>query len=521
MLFNNERNTFLLIGMCLQAILPDVSVKAQEANPFQQLREKNLPAALTTLGKIHDAGHYWIRDENDALPALVGGVARLLDQEDDEEQYDLLYQWTMPADDRTSVRVLTSPVPHAAPPKVFARVLRERPRDTSFEVPAVNGVRGVFSTGWKLVTLADELGRLDRLTTELEKLNEQGVTNADVLLLLAKMIHRQVDVEFIKANLPEVIQRVAQSSPAGSTPDKVLHPSVLVLGAAALRHDGLAPAGEAILRELRDKANWLRAYRIRAFLHGAHAVAVQRVHGAEDANFLFENQFQYWVPASVDVSRTSAEGGAYPIWLAHEEHLLHLTGVYNDVLLFRYPLQGDFEFTAEVQSTAPVVSNTGFGFGGLYFQSLGVTRDTTVFDADVVTIARKPCPFAREQTDNTFNRVAIRSNAQGVQYAINRHPVWTDGDEVAASPFLGFRYYGNHRSLIRNMELTGHPVIPREVVLSSGTQLRGWQSRFFGESKRSAQPDVDPEATFGWFQQDGEIHAAKRENMTERQSLLR
>ncbi|MCH5377058.1 MAG: hypothetical protein JJ992_24105 [Planctomycetes bacterium] len=257
MLLPNKRIPLLLIGMCLQAIPVVAIADAQEASPFQQLREKDLPGALKTLGAIHDAGQFWSRDQRDAIPAVVGGVARLLSQEDEQEQYDLLYEWTMPTDSRKSVRILTSPVPHASPPKIFARVLRERPRDTSFEVPAINDFRGVFSTGWKLVTLADELGRLDRLTNELEELNQQGVANADVLLLLAKMIRRQADVEFIEDNLPKVIERVSQNSPPGLTPDKVIHPSLLALGAAALGHDELAPAGEELLRKLRDKANWL------------------------------------------------------------------------------------------------------------------------------------------------------------------------------------------------------------------------------------------------------------------------
>ncbi|MCA9069140.1 MAG: DUF1583 domain-containing protein, partial [Planctomycetaceae bacterium] len=518
---SHGRIFLLLITLCLQLLCAEASLEAQEPNPFQDLREKDLDGALETLGKLHDAGIYWSRDQGGAIPSLVGGTARLLMQQDEDDQYDRLYQWTMPTKTRQTVRILTSPVPHNAPPEIFARVLRERPRETSFEVSSIGGIRGLFCSGWKLVTLAEKLGRLDRLTNELEKLNEQEIADADVLLLLSRLAHRQPNAELIQTDLPKVTERISQKSPTNLTPDKVLHPSVLALGAAALHHTELAPSGEEILRNLKYKANWLPAYRLRGFVHGAHAVAVQRVHGSGDLNFLYENSLKYWIPATMDLSQTSAEGTSPPIWLAHEDHLLHLTGGYNDILLFRYPLQGNYEFAAEVQSTAPITSNAAFGFGGLFFQSKQVGRDTTVWDADLVTLANKPCPFAREQTANSFNRVAIRASESGTQYDINRHPTWTDGDEAAASPFVGFRYYGNHRSLIRNFELTGRPVIPREVVLSSGTQLRGWQSRFFGESKRSAQPDSLLPTSYDWSLVEGEILARTDKTTTARQSLLR
>ncbi len=478
-------------------------------------------AHLETLGAMHDAGISWSQDRGDAVPAFAGGTARLLAQEDEGVQYDRLYQWTMPNKTRRSVRVLTSPVPHHAPPETFARVLRERPRETSFEVSSMGGIRGLFCSGWKLVALAEKRGRLDRLTVELEELNRQNVPDADVLLLLAKIARRQADGKVIRSDLPKTIERISQTAPAGMTPGQVLHPSLLALGAALLHHQELTADGEAILLSLRDKANKLPAYRIRAFLHAAHAVALQRAHGTSDASFLYDNRFEHWIPVSLDMAHTSAGGTTAGMWIAHEDHILHLTGAYNDILFFRYPLAGEFEFAAEVQATSGSVTDASLAHGGLFFQSLGRSRDLTVWDADMLTIAKKPCPFAREETDSTFNRVAVVSSSGGSQYTINRHPMWFDGEESAASPFVGFRYYGNHRSLIRNFELTGSPVIPRQVILSSGTQLRGWQSQFFNESKRSAYPNHSVPISYDWSLDDGEIRAKKDETENARQSLLR
>ena len=513
----------LQVCFVLMLILIENSGSAQRPSPvlFQQIREKNLEASLESLGEIQDAGIFWSRDRADAIPAAIGGIARLLSQEREEDQYELLHKWTMPTPTRNTVRVLTSPVPHDAPPEIFARVLRERPRKTSFEVSSMNGIRGLYSTGWKLVSLAEELGRLDRLTTELEELNQQKVPDADVLLLLAKMVHRQVDASNLQTELLRVVDRINQTSPAGLLPEQVLHPSLLALGAATLHHEQLMPLGESILKTLKEKSNRLPAYRIRAFMHAAHAVGVQRIFGSSKAEYLYENQLKYWVPTSLNIAYTSAEGATSGMWITHEDHILHLTGGYNDVLFFRYPLAGEFEFASEVQATSGLTTHGSLGYGGLFFQSLGRNRQLTVWDADMSVIEEKPCPFAKEKTTTSFDRATIRSTSTASEYTINRHPMWFDREETSASPFVGFRYYGNHRSLVRNLQLTGNPIIPREVDLSSGTQLRGWQSRFYGESKQSAHPNQSPNRLYDWYSDSGELRARHDENTTRRQSLLR
>ena len=107
----------------------------------------------------------------------------------------------MPAENRKSVRILTTPVPQEAPPSPFARTLGERPRTDSFAIASVGDVGGLFSSGWMLVQAADEVGRLSRLTAELERLSAQRVSNADVLLLLAQLAASRGDASGL-AGLP-------------------------------------------------------------------------------------------------------------------------------------------------------------------------------------------------------------------------------------------------------------------------------------------------------------------------------
>ena len=68
------------------------------------------------------------------------------------------------------------------------------------------------------------------------------------------------------------------------------------------------------------------------------------------------------------------------------------------------------------------------------------------------------------------------------QFLANLHPMWTD-ELSGTSPWLGLRGIGEKRPVFRNLKLTGSPIIPREVKLTDGQQLRGWIAGFYGEKK--------------------------------------
>ncbi|HSG70756.1 MAG TPA: hypothetical protein VLA12_10100, partial [Planctomycetaceae bacterium] len=130
---------------------------------LKQLQEKNVEQALQTLETVSSNAVIWSSDDEQGLVAAGGALYRAFVQLDENERYNLLYRWSLPADDRKTVRIFTTCVPREAPPEVFARVLRERPRETSFPISSIGGVPGLFSTGWTLVKTADGLGRLNRL----------------------------------------------------------------------------------------------------------------------------------------------------------------------------------------------------------------------------------------------------------------------------------------------------------------------------------------------------------------------
>jgi hypothetical protein len=280
----------------------------------------------------------------------------------------------------------------------------------------------------------------------------------------------------------------------------------------------------SILEEHMNQASALGSPRLLAFLRLAHAVAVQTHVGRSGPEFLEHNRLKYWVPVSNPTAATSAKGAIPAMWLAHEEHILHLTGSNSDVLFFRYPLLGEFDFTCETQLGGPEGTDGGLVYGGLQFQPADGNERLNVWDADLENLRLKPCPFVRREKDRAvYNRVSIRSTEERIEFAVNLHPVWLDQKSSFQSPWLGLRSLGEHRPLFRNLKLTGQPVIPREVTLSAGEELRGWQSRFFGETQRrftagmvpvdTAQPIEEAAGVVAsdWRMKGGVIEAEKRD----------
>lgn len=516
----------MVVGMVVtSAFAQDASdqslqvTRTSGAAALQHLRNDELRKALDELGVAADAIRNVHPTEDEGIAAAAGGLYRALRQLDEGERFDLLYEWSMPTDTRKSVRLLTTVVPQDAPPKAFARLIGERPREETFAVSSVGDIHGLFCSGWMLVKAADEIGRLRRLTTELEELVAGKILHADTLLLLAQLADRRSDESKIKIALEARVKRLNDSvdekaAAGGST--AIIDPSDIAVAAAASTVEAYRSISEPMFKSLVEQTLNGTAIRFRAFLRLSYATAVQLARGKSGPEAVRMNPLKYWVPVSGATSALHQRGATDATWLVHEDHILHLAGSGNDVLFFRYPLVGEFEFRCESQEGGRIMTDGGLVYGGLQFEALGRTDQLTVRDADMVHSIVKPCPFVRHESRPTFNRMSIRSNVDQAVLTVNMHPVWFDPSAKAAtSPWVGLRSFGERRPMFRNLEITGEPVIPREVHMADGDDLRGWMSQFYGESQPAfaVVEAADPPSMFsGWVLESGVISAPKVES---------
>ncbi|MEP6168748.1 MAG: DUF1583 domain-containing protein [Rhodopirellula bahusiensis] len=484
----------------------------RERDPETALRELDAVGGLAISDLIYSD-----------LPSAAAALNRSMGQLSSDQQYELLEEWTLPTEQRKRVRVLSTPVPTDAPPKVFARSIGERPRDNTFAVASVGPVKGFFCSGWMLLQAANDLGRLPRLRIALEELREQNVSGAEGLLVLSQLLGARGNLEMATSFL-----NAQADLPAEATPLTSRDITVAAIAAAAMQHNSTQAAAEAYLATLVDRAVDDRSIGMRPFLRIAHAFAVQCHRGESPPEVLFQNQMKFWVPATVRTSKDIQRGHSRGMWLTHERHVLHMAGGTADVLLCRFPLVGQFDFVCETQSGGSIGTDGGLVYGGIQFQATGRNTTLSVWDADAQHRSDQMSPFARTAAQPVFNRVSIRSTKDSSQFESNLHPIWFDREAARMSPWIGLRSSGTKRPVFRNLTLTGEPIIPKQVDLIAGNELRGWQSSFYDESQppfRKTLPDgavafgaadIEPEsAEIDWKVLSGTLIGSAKSDPTE------
>lgn len=490
-----------------QETVANSGLREKSVQIIQFIRESEHRNALSLLGQIVDAGIGSYQEQREGFPAATGAVSRTLRQLDADEQYELLYKWTMPSDGRDNIRLLSVPVPQSSSPKVFARELGERPRDETFQVSQIYGIKGFFSTGWTLAEAANELGRLSRLIEEVKTLAETNVESAAELLIMLQLFDTRPPVEELSAKLKELSSsysiKEAEKQPANVS----LNDAAIAL--AALKHEQLRPDAEAVLKAMSTTLNRQKESDLRRIIRYLHASAVQLTRGVSGAEILYNNQLKYWSPVSGTTAYHSVNAAIPAMWLTHEHHILHLTGTSNDVLFFKYPLTGDFEFTCESQEGGDIGTDGGLVYNGLQFEALGRVDYVNIWDADLKFQIQRPNHFTRNEKSPTFNRISIRSKEDEFHFMANLHPIFRQKSQARPSPWLGLRSFAFRRPMFRNFKITGKPMIPRSVNMLVGETLQGWQTDFFNET----QPPFEGErgSDYDWDLIDKQLQAPKRE----------
>lgn len=181
--------SFMALTCVAQQPEPSVPLSMDPRQSYTQslipvLRQRNPEAALQTFDGLIDQtlplGDLVYSD----LPSAAAALHRSLAQQDSGDVFNWLSKWTLPTTERQRVRMLTVPVPIDAPPKVFARSISERPRDTTFATAAVGPVEGLWCSGWMWLQAANELGQLPAMRVKLKEMVESQVAGAEPFYVL-------------------------------------------------------------------------------------------------------------------------------------------------------------------------------------------------------------------------------------------------------------------------------------------------------------------------------------------------
>lgn len=451
------------------AVSSDALRKDVNKAVLQSLREGDLPNALKALESSSDGAVSIALADSDPLSQGGAALHRALAQLSSQERFDLLNRWSISVEPNPRVRQFVVLVPTVAPPSEFARVLGERPRAQSFAVASIGGVRGVFSTGWELVIAARESGRLKRLMADLRPLVDKRSPNAELLMMLAQIADGSGDIALVAEQLKLRTNQLMASIPQTGTRSAAMDSSHLILAAAAAQHPSLRPLGRTLFETLIASTAGRPASRVLPFLR--ESMATMFASGLTDNNEgrVTECRLKYWTTVSGQI-------GSRAVWQLFEDHVAHLSGAGSDMLMLRYPLQGDFEFSCDVQSGGRIATDGGLSYGGLQFLANSGDAEFSVLDSNCQQLGKRSCPFVRGNGRPKFDRLLIATKEGAKTISVNQHPMWTEKASLQSTPWLALSARDGNRSLFRNLKITGKPTIPREVRMAPGNLLRGWQS---------------------------------------------
>jgi tetratricopeptide (TPR) repeat protein len=457
---------------------------------------------LDILGQFVDAPAYSQGDPG--LGNVITRLAHRFSSLPARERYDRLKAWTMPAANRKSVRLLASFVPEDTPPEVFGK----------FASPAFEA--GVASTAGMLIASAREAGTLDELATEVAKLADQKVENAEALLVLVRVAQGQGAT--VRKRLEPRLAELQKIATTEATRSKAVLWSDLLAARAALADPALRDLGEAMARALIGQSqrtqNWSFLVHLRRDLaDGLVARAGDKATAAGNDPGLVS-----WHPATIVDANTHAAGAPPGWWVEHDGLIRLVTGTQDQLLLFDYPLTGRFEFSVDAYSGGWAEGHAGYG--GLIFEANSNGVPSGIFPvgrSERVPLLSKFCAH------ESFNRMTIRVEPGKVRYLVNGHLFYEDNDPSPTSPWLTLFTSRERQTAYRNLALTGSPQIPREVPLTHGDRLEGWVTNFLNESqppRRSLDPS-DPRRQalasagalddYDWAARDGVLHGRRGE----------
>jgi hypothetical protein len=251
-----------------------------------------------------------------------------------------------------------------------------------------------------------------------------------------------------------------------------------VLAAACLQRDWLQPIGESILAKLiantYESDKWINRpheYRspvIRPVLRRAWAMAVGKRNGEASFELPKDGGLRHWISAGRGIASASTRN----TWFSHEDHVMHLAGSGDDLLFFKYPLTGDYEFTVETQT------------GGRPGTDGGVVLVGPGFDISLANPTPNPRPMPTDGHfvgDPEFTRFTISSAAGRAKLSSGGRIIWASESIASSLPWIALTASGDRNPIFRNLKLSGAASIPRLVKMTDGDSLAGWTQRRIAE----------------------------------------
>ena len=374
-----------------------------------------------------------------------------------KERYESLKQWVLPSASRATFRVTgTFSTAHPAPGR--------DPENLGGEL-----VSPVFD----LVNTANEVGQLTALKQQVTEFNPAGNLEqrerAALLFLVEVTGGNLAAAEKLLLEFPAVAAAVDVSS------IEQYWPNLLVLSRAAgmpqfgqlvqdlmvdFHGNRMMYFGDAVRDVFLDHVRWLQ---------GLNEFCIaQNTSREELSSTTFPTN---WLPVGYWDGTTRGQGRPHALWRTDGEGVHKLGGHEMDYLMFRMPLRGNYQLECDL-STGEHLST--IMVGGTHVEAISTGFKFGNFRKTATVVNLQP-PLSHPR-DWTRFRAAVHDGY--LKQWLNGRVVIERQLPESHDPWIAFRSWRRAQGRVRNIRITGEPVVPESINLSADSNLDGWAPYF-------------------------------------------
>lgn len=389
-----------------------------------------------------------------------------------EERYRFLTQWVLPNDQHDTLRMEYAFAP-----------TNPAPANGKIPVPSGDwkGQRRLQSGGniiapvYDLLDMAAELDRLDDVYRRVVSWNVEGRLQdrrhrAAMLVLIELSRQREASaVERLDAFLRLLPERNSSLTDPTSS-------ELLVFHRCVDNHATREAVRDALHRYLPwTRSDWNRTpvrRHVSAML--GRLRAFEKLSGDGSATPISQEPLSHWSSVSRATAATRGTGCPLPRWDFRPGHVENVISHDDDYLYFRIPLRGDFEVECDVSGfgwreshlmvcgtwVAPVYTHSGYDVGNFH-----MTMPRVGF-----------APPLTKTKEWIHYRTVVRNRTVSTYF--NGRLVRQELVSSESDPWIAIRSPLRQDGAVRNLRITGQPVIPDSIRLSADPEFSGWLSYF-------------------------------------------
>jgi len=457
----NTRQRILFVGTCL------------------------LLAASLSFGQVADAS------DNHVLSEIVGestvgeNVLALRDKLADrssDDRFETLSNWVLPGKGHQHFRIQGTYTPtnsKASMPPDDSQAVEQLKFAASEELSRLQIGGNIVSPVFDLVEVAKELDRLNELRSHVEKIETPDGSDLRAKLSLLFMIDVAKNNDSAATKSATQLFDIFRASDHADVSER--WPETLAM-AYGVRHAAHLKIVSELLymnyeKFVNDLHDWRKLGNDAWDGHFFSLIGKHRLRESDDDaanNIAIPPGLNNWAPVSRFTASSRGRGLAHSLWNWDGNQVSKDSGHDQDYLMFRSPLQGNFEVECEVSSTdwQKMELLTAGRWIGTYWNRKAFEIGNVRFQRPNVSLEK---PMAKFREWSRY-RVVVRDGTYSMFFNGRQLHEEQIGDTF--DPWIAIR--GRARSLgaVRDLRITGAPVVPEAVVLAAKKALPGWTSYY-------------------------------------------